>query len=107
LQKAHYLPENDLHLGEAKFARENLVEYGLLRHFKVAAEPGQEGSPRLLVDFGRLHNKLTDARKPNITISNRKEAVLPAHVFPISVSELPLSSADQRLLAHVIRDGAF
>jgi hypothetical protein len=57
------------------------------------------------VDFGRLHNELTDARKPKI--SNRKEAVLPAHVFPISVSELPLSSTDQRLLAQVMRDGAF
>jgi hypothetical protein len=98
----------DNSLPRMRFARENLLEYGLLRYSNVAAELGQDGMPRLLVDFGRLHNELAEVRKPKITISNRKEAVLPnVYVYSISVAELPLSTADQRLLAQVIRDGAF
>ena len=98
----------DSSLPRMRFARENLLEYGLLRYSNVAAELGLDGMPRLLVDFGRLYNELAEVRKPKITISNRKEAVLPnVYIYAISVAELPLSAADQRLLAQVIRDGAF
>lgn len=95
-------------LPRMRFARENLLAYGLLRYSNVAAELGQDGMPKLLVDFGRLYNELAEVRKPKITISNRKEAVLPnIYVYSISVAELPLSTADQRLLAQVIREGTF
>jgi hypothetical protein len=98
----------DNSLPRMRFARENLLEYGMLRYSNVAAELGQDGMPRLLVDFGRLYNELAEVRKPKITVSNRKEAVLPnVYVYSISVAALPLSTADQRLLVQVIRDGAF
>jgi hypothetical protein len=98
----------DNSLPRMRFARENLLEYGLLRYTNVAAELAPDRLPRLLVDFGRLYNELAEVRKPKITISNRKEAVLPnVYVYSISVAELPLSTADQRLLVQVIRDGTF
>ncbi|MCP1999006.1 NACHT domain-containing protein [Nitrobacter winogradskyi] len=92
--------------GELRSAvrRANFSEFLIINCCRATAHNGPDGTPQLLVDFGRILNEIYETRRPKIVVANR--------TFPLDVGrfaiELPfmefsMTPADWSLLIEGLR----
>lgn len=84
--------------------RAHLFEYALVS-FSSATLTGAREDASISIDFGRMLEDLSEARKPKITVANRGLPIAAGQfLFIFPASGLPLSANDRDLLVDILRE---
>jgi len=92
------------YIARTRVTRSNLFEYAIVS-FSRATMTGTYEDASISIDFGRMLEDLSEARKPKITVANRALPITAGQfLFSVPTNSLPISENDRELLVDILRE---